>query len=165
MIGLENDDGVIGELELIELVEQPAHVAIGGVNRLVIELGQVLGVLGVELGQIGDRGIERVERRIVLGRHRAIGLMRFAEVQAQGEGFVLIVFDELDRVFPVERRTVGCDAGMNAVLVAEHHQVQEAGFDEGLAAAEADRVGADEVLDAQQRLLPLLNRHLVLVLR
>ena len=73
--------------------------------------------------------------------------------------------NELDRVFLVERRAVGGDAGVNPVLVAERHQVDEARLDERLAAAEADRKRADKVLDAQQGRLPLFNRHLIAILR
>lgn len=66
-------------------------------------------------------------------------------------------------VFLVEGGAVGRDTGVNAVLMTELHQVEEARLDEGLSPAEADREGADEVLDAQEGILPLLDAHLVLV--
>ena len=76
-----------------------------------------------------------------------------------------VALDQFDRVLAVERRAVRCHSGVNPVLMAKRHQIDEPRLDEWLAAAEADRVRAHEVLDAQQGRLPLLDRHLVAILR
>ena len=91
--------------------------------------------------QLGKRGIDR-------------------DVQVPG-----LRLDELGRIFLVQCRAIGRHACVDPVLMAERHQVDEARLDERLTAAEADRERADKVLDAQQGLLPLLNGHLILVVR